>query len=345
MELALYSPGVGYYERPEVAPGAGGDFYTSVSVGPLFGELLAWRFARWLKALGDGPLHLVEAGAHHGQLAGDLLRALDQFAPELRPRLRYLILEPSPTRRELQRQALEPWRGRVEWRSGWADAPSSLRGVAFSNELLDAMPCHVFRWSSELGAWREWGVGVAGGDLRWVALPSDLASPAAAALTPKVDPALAQVLPDGFQIECSPAAVDWWGAAAKTLEEGWLATLDYGATDEDLLTPRFAAGTLRAYHRHQAQPNPLASPGALDLTAHVRLTPILRAGEAAGLQSQPILSQGAFLTSILAEAIQAKTGPFDPLSPAQARQFQTLTHPAFLGRPFKALVQRRHKSA
>jgi len=345
MELALYSPGTGYYERPEVAPGAGGDFYTSVSVGPLFGELLAWRFARWLETLGDGPIHIVEAGAHHGQLAGDILRALDQFAPELRPRLRYLILEPSPARREIQRLALEPWLGRVEWRSGWADAPSGLRGVVFSNELLDAMPCHVFRWSPELEAWGEWGVGVVDGDLHWVDLPNELASPGAARLAPKVDPALARVLPDGFQIECSPSAVEWWGGAARALDEGWLATLDYGATDEDLLTPRFAGGTLRAYHRHQTQPNPLDCPGAHDLTAHVRFSPILQAGERAGLQTRPILSQGAFLTSILAEAIQAKTGHFNPLPPTRARQFQTLTHPAFLGRPFKALVQRRHKSA
>ena len=47
MELALYAPGLGYYERAEPVIGRRGDFYTSVSVGSLFGELLAFQFAGW----------------------------------------------------------------------------------------------------------------------------------------------------------------------------------------------------------------------------------------------------------------------------------------------------------
>ena len=49
MDLALYCPNFGYYEQLDASPGRHGDFYTSVSVGPLFGELLASRFASWLE--------------------------------------------------------------------------------------------------------------------------------------------------------------------------------------------------------------------------------------------------------------------------------------------------------
>lgn len=344
MEVALYTPGLGYYERPEVSPGAEGDFYTSVGVGPLFGELLAWRFARWLESLGPGTLHVVEAGAHHGQLARDVLEGLRQFAPELLGRIRYLILEPSPARLEIQRRALEGWAGHVEWRQGWEQVPAGIRGVVFSNELLDAMPCHPLRWSASERAWREWGVGLVEDRLQWVELPPGLASTAALALAPAVDPSLAGALPDGFQVEASPAAVEWWGQAARALGQGWLATLDYGATDSELLTPRFAPGTLRAYRRHHIQTDPLASPGSCDLTAHVRLGPITHAGEAAGLETEPVVSQGHFLTAILAEAIQSRPAAFTRLSPGQSRQFQTLTHPSLLGRPFKALVQLRRET-
>ncbi|HTV76486.1 MAG TPA: hypothetical protein VMD57_05750, partial [Candidatus Baltobacteraceae bacterium] len=46
MELALYCPETGYYERkPDI--GRHGDFMTSVSAGSLFGELLAFQFAEW----------------------------------------------------------------------------------------------------------------------------------------------------------------------------------------------------------------------------------------------------------------------------------------------------------
>src|SRR5437016_5123737 len=50
MELALYCPDYGFYEKERDNLGARGHFYTSVSVGPLFGELLAIQFAEWFEA-------------------------------------------------------------------------------------------------------------------------------------------------------------------------------------------------------------------------------------------------------------------------------------------------------
>jgi SAM-dependent MidA family methyltransferase len=49
MELALYCPESGFYERDGCRIGRCGDYYTSVSVGSLFGELLAFQFASWLE--------------------------------------------------------------------------------------------------------------------------------------------------------------------------------------------------------------------------------------------------------------------------------------------------------
>ena len=40
MNLALYHPELGYYTAADRRSGRAGDFYTSVDVGPLFGELL-----------------------------------------------------------------------------------------------------------------------------------------------------------------------------------------------------------------------------------------------------------------------------------------------------------------
>ena len=52
MELALYCPVYGFYEQERDTIGRRGDYYTSVSVGSLFGELLAFQFAEWLGELG-----------------------------------------------------------------------------------------------------------------------------------------------------------------------------------------------------------------------------------------------------------------------------------------------------
>src|ERR1041385_6281967 len=73
MELALYCPNYGYYEQCESRIGPTGDYYTSLSTGSLFGELLAFQFAKWLKEPPTRAVQLVEAGAHRGLLAVDIL--------------------------------------------------------------------------------------------------------------------------------------------------------------------------------------------------------------------------------------------------------------------------------
>ena len=62
MELALYHPSHGYYERHLKQTGRDGDFFTSVDVGPVFGSLLARQFADMWRTIRDprsairGPL-------------------------------------------------------------------------------------------------------------------------------------------------------------------------------------------------------------------------------------------------------------------------------------------------
>ena len=72
MEMALYQPGTGYYAKiggPSPI-GRSGDFFTSVSVGPLFGRLLARQFFQMWRELGTpNPFWIIEQGAHDGQLA------------------------------------------------------------------------------------------------------------------------------------------------------------------------------------------------------------------------------------------------------------------------------------
>ena len=81
METALYCPKTGYYERGGGQVGRSGDFYTSVSVGGLFGGLLARQFAGWLAALGPGPLHLIEAHSLPGLERGRKARQIRCMTP------------------------------------------------------------------------------------------------------------------------------------------------------------------------------------------------------------------------------------------------------------------------
>jgi SAM-dependent MidA family methyltransferase len=344
MELALYAPETGYYERNPNAIGRAGDFITSVSTGRLFGELLAFQLAEWLAARppAAGRCRLVEAGAHDGKLAADILGWLQSRRPQLFDRLEYGILEPSPNRQAWQRATLANFAPQVRWftdfevlKSALAGAPC--RGILFSNELLDAFPVRRLGWDAGARRWFEWGVALAGDEFIWTRRtePVDDLLPALAAT-----PELRAVLPDGYTIEISPAAENWWRAAAGIFEDGKLLTIDYGLTAAEQFSPARTRGTLRAYGRQQVTEEVLARPGEQDLTAHVNFSALQKTGEAAGLKTDIFCSQPQFLTRI-AEKTFSPAAAFGEWDAARTRQFQTLTHPEHMGRAFRVLVQSR----
>src|SRR5579862_6141602 len=91
MDLALYDPDLGYYARAAQRSGRAGDFFTSVDVGPIFGELLALQIAEMIRLLAhasDAPgshdrrVDLVEVGAGNGRLSRDVLSALRHENPK-----------------------------------------------------------------------------------------------------------------------------------------------------------------------------------------------------------------------------------------------------------------------
>lgn len=334
MELALYFPELGYYERGGRV-GRGGDFYTSASVGDFFGGLLAFHFMGLMR--GEGLSQIVEAGANDGRLAGDILAWLRLLDPELAARVRYTILEPSPRQQESQRRTLASFGSQVAWASDWAQV-GPVEGVVFSNELLDAMPTRAFNWNAASGEWHERGVGEDGGSLVWRNLGPPSPGRGESLRLPCVPEDLRRWLPDGFAIEASPAAAAWWGEAARNLRRGRLLAIDYGAEEAELLSPRHASGTLRAYSGHRVSGDVLGEPGERDITAHVNFTAIQAAGERSGLGATEFATQARFLTSVFEKLWKSRP---DLLTPALLAQFKTLTHPEHLGRSFRALSQAR----
>lgn len=347
MELALYCPVHGYYETQKNNVGQRGDFYTSVSTGELFGELLAFQFAAWLDEIKTrnpqlSTLSLIEAGAHDGKLAKDILTWLRCHRPQLFEQLEYLILEPSPSRQQWQQETLKDFPN-VRWHNS---QPSTLNyqlsGVSFSNELLDAMPVHRYGWDAQDKKWFEWGVAPEGEKFVWAKIQrSDIRGQTWETYLPSsildLPSSLLDVLPDGYTIETSPAAESWWREAAGLLKCGKLLAIDYGHGDDELFSPARTRGTLRAYHRHHVSDDLLANVGEQDLTAHVNFSGIQKAGEAAGLTTESLTTQPQFLTQILGAAMKDKS--FSEWNARRTRQFQTLTHPEHLGRAFRVLVQ------
>ncbi|MFM7615310.1 MAG: SAM-dependent methyltransferase, partial [Synechococcales cyanobacterium] len=78
MDLVLYHSEYGYYSSHSGQIGfAGGDFFTSPSLGDDFGELLAKQFLQmWENLDQPRPFHLVEMGGGTGVLAFQILKFL-----------------------------------------------------------------------------------------------------------------------------------------------------------------------------------------------------------------------------------------------------------------------------
>ena len=340
MELALYCPETGYYETKKDNVGRRGDFYTSVSVGNLFGELLAFQFSEWLEEIKArdsqiSNLNLIEAGSHDGKLAADILNWLSKNRPKLFSKINYCIIEPSPRRQQWQKEMLKDFSQKVFWFAGFEN--SKHVGIIFSNELLDAFPVRRFGWNAKVKNWFEWGVVVENQNFIW----AKIQNPESRTRNPELDlPAeLLSVLPDNYTVEISESARNWWREAANILERGKLLAIDYGFTDEEMFSPARTNGTSRAYFRHHFADDILANAGEQDLTAHVNFSAIQKTGEEAGLQTEFFSTQTKFLTQILEKTVKGKN--FSKWTSARARQFQTLTHPEHLGRAFKVLVQSR----
>jgi SAM-dependent MidA family methyltransferase len=340
MELALYCPNFGYYEQLDVSPGRAGDYFTSVGVGPLFGELLAYQIAGWLEFAPGHDWQIVEAGAHEGLMAADIIRWLQTFRPNIAKCLHYWILEPSTRRRQSQEKSLGEFANSVRWFDSWSAIPQSgVHGFIISNELLDAMPVRRLGWDAAWGKWFEWGVAAEGDNFVWVRKPDDCELEAMYPIK-DLPPTLLEVLPDGFTTEVCPAALKWWRDAAGALKAGKLITFDYGLASEQFFTPERRQGTLRAYYRHHQSNDLLTRVGKQDITAQVNFTAIGAAGEDMGLRTENLETQAQFLSRIVAQ-MSKDSLLLEQWTSARARQFQTLTHPEHLGNSFRVLVQAR----
>lgn len=343
MELALYCPVYGYYERRPDSPGRRGDFQTSVSVGDFFGRLLAARFAGWTEewvAAGAERVEWVEVGAHHGQLAGDILAALTEIPDPRLDRIEYRIIEPSAARRAIQQERLSAFHERLRWGADLESLAAEGRGVArilFSNELLDALPVSRFAWDAGKRRWTEDLVGVDGGRFVW-RRGGAVSETMAQVLADIVPQELHAVLPDQYVVEYSERATTWWADAVQALDRGKILAFDYGFDAVGALSPERVDGTLRGYRRHALVSDVLASPGEQDLTAHVHFDVVRRTGEMAGARTEFLGSQERFLVQALTEAQQAGRLS-STLNERQLRQFKTLIHPEHFGRLFQVLVQ------
>jgi SAM-dependent MidA family methyltransferase len=260
---------------------------------------LAAQFSEIWERLGKiNDFVIVEQGAHDGQFARDVLEFVQKRLPEFFDALRYRILEPFPILQDRQRQTLEAFRDKVDWRS----SPEPFTGVHFSNELLDAKPVRL----------------ICGGMEKLVALDGDnfvfVERPADKAMF-------------------NEAALEYIDEIAANLQRGYVIAIDYGFLDEEFER----TVQVRAQHRNLDSPFEQTGDADITMSVHWRSI-IERAQanglRVTGFTDQHhfligIISQsgsGDRGQSLLADSRKAK------------RELQTLLHPEMLGRAFQVLA-------
>ncbi|MDX2225750.1 MAG: SAM-dependent methyltransferase [Verrucomicrobiae bacterium] len=343
MEQALYHPEYGYYSNPQRPIGREGDFYTNVSVGSLFGQLIGQQFAEMWEHLGrPSPFVIVEQGAHTGQFCADVLGWMAQFSPELFAATTYLFLEPKPHYQQKQRETVTARgidAGKLLWADDWTQVEDgSVTGVVFSNELLDAMPVHRVQY--KVDSWHEQYVNFEHNKFVFENGPIS-------------DPALVETirhLPtmhiQRYTSEINLNMGHWIRNVGRALSRGFVFTIDYGYPASLYYNGSRVDGTLTCYYKHKRRYNPLDLVGEQDITAHVDFTALERYGNEAGLAKAGYTDQHHFMVGIAHDDLAGfeshtpeSLGMTQDQHRKMIRAFKTLMHPEIMGSTFKYFVQ------
>jgi SAM-dependent MidA family methyltransferase len=128
----------------------------------------------------------------------------------------------------------------------------------------------------------------------------------------------------------------WIRELAQAAFRGAIFIADYGLDAEEFFADSRASGTIRRYRQHQMDGNVLEDLGECDLTTHINFTRLMEEASCRGLKQREYDLQGRLLGRLALPWLKSLEG--QGLDAATMRQFQSLTHPAFLGRSFRCLV-------
>jgi SAM-dependent MidA family methyltransferase len=325
METCLYYPELGYYTSAKAQIGPEGDYYTSCSIGNVFGVMLAEQLREMWHLTGEGEFTIVEYGAGNGSLCHDILDHLMKY-PIMYDRLRYCIIEKSAAMRAREKAHLCE---KVSWLDH-IDEIKGFTGCVLSNELVDNLAVHKVVMADGL---METFVEYRGGGFR------ETLRPAGQELVNYFRELDVQ-LPGGYTTEINLEATEWIKEIANTIGTGYVITIDYGYTSAELYNLQRHKGTMRCYNMHRLNDNPYINIGKQDITAHVNFTALYHWGLKHGLSGSGFTDQANFLADL---GIDKYLGQREN-NPAELRKNMQVRNRLLgdMGSKFKVLVQEKN---
>lgn len=315
MWACLFDPQEGYYAtRP--ALGEDGDFITAPLVSQMFGERLAlWAMQAWQDMGAPARIRVIEIGPGDGTLMSDLTRTFRSL-PAFDDAVEIGLVEPSLPLRAVQTAKL----GAVRHYDSLDHIPTDAPLIIIANEVLDCLPARQFQLAPE--GWFERCIGLHEGELviGLVPAPEDFKANFEAQTGDVCEVSLAQ----NRLIEAVGALIHDAGGAALFI--------DYG---RDRPEP---GDTLQALYRHE-KTDPLAEPGAHDLTQWADFPSLAVTALNMGLGVSQITPQGVFLQRLgIIERFDELRAKNPDQTDTLARQVHRLISPDEMGDLFKVLA-------
>lgn len=334
MEMALYTPGLGYYASGLPKIGEQGDFTTAPEISPIFSRCLARQCIQVLQQI-ETP-NIVEFGAGQGTMAKDILLELAQ---QKQPLANYFIIELSADLRERQQQMLKTQLPpelfeKLVWLDYLPKTPIS--AMVLANEVLDAMPFERLRiepdqalrgyviFNEESQAF-EWDY-------------QKIADKPLQQFANGLIEHLGEVSEMGYDTEINLNIQPWLQSVSDSLTEGVILLIDYGYNRREYYQPARVMGTMRCHYQHRAHGNPFFYPGLQDITAHVDFTAVAEGAYDSGLKVAGYTTQAHFLMAT--GLLEMSADPDAPVTEQikTAQQIKTLTLPDEMGETFKVIA-------
>ena len=296
MDMALYYPGLGYYEKPTPF-GVVGSYYTSVNASSSFGRSVAKSFQYLFNELNIKPF-IIEIGAGSG-LAKDILDYFESIDNRLYKSIKYYIIERSNYLVNEQKNILNDHRENIEWIN--LEDIEHFEGIVFSNELIDAFPVHrIIKIGQDI---KEIYIIYYNNKLQFY--PDRCSTDE---LIDYIEYFNIKLI-DKQMIEINLNIKKWINDISRLLDRGIVLTIDYGDLSKNLYIPQRMDGTVTCYFKHTQNNDFFERIGYQDITAFVDFSSLIKYGRDYSIDYYAFLEQWQYLllSDLVEEINQAKT--------------------------------------
>ncbi|WP_092403024.1 MULTISPECIES: class I SAM-dependent methyltransferase [Candidatus Ichthyocystis] len=333
MEIALYDGEFGYYMSTENQPfGTKGDFITAPILSNHLGRALV---SQWKTLINNEKCCITELGAGDGSLACTICNEIEKHKIPLKG---YKIYEISPHLKKLQKKNIESKLSRnMLSKVSWIDdlQPRCTSGIVFGNEVIDAIPCELLRWTHE----KTWRCGITAPQddqimVEWRELED---SSPDESLEKHANDRLIYLNKQGslpYESEVHPKAQLFFEKVVSYLDRGILQIIDYGFEESVYYMPSRPCGTLMCHNKQLTHDNFLSNIGSQDISVHVNFSLLAEIAHNMGLTLHGYISQGRFFTNVLNKSPDI----IGPMNHIDAQSLQILINPHEMGEIFKVIT-------